>query len=584
MTESGALSENNFSQSGHCLIPLYLGVTGHRNIRDEDKSILKEEIKKIILEKKTQCPDTPVKIITPLAEGADRFAAEAAIECGVPYIAPLPMPVSEYRKDFDSAASKSEFDELLNKAEYWFEIPVAEGVKISDLRKPDVRNEQYFRIGQFVARHSYLLIALWDGVDNQKKGGTAHIVRLKKTGLPQAHPRLQQPLNILRTGSICHILTPRKDQPLPPDAFSRKMIYPEDRWKNEEVFRNEDHRFLMYINSYNRDVLSLENEVLKEKIQSNEERLNVPGDAYIKRIASFQVTSDTLALRYNSKRFFALKVLLILTVIAFLFFQVYVEFWHKPVMLLLYPLTMGMGALWFLYANRRKYEQKHEDYRALAEAFRVQYFLACIGNSTNVSDYYLQKYAGDLEWIIYALRSTLLLSPVKKADESRIIEKCRYLNDFWVSDQLEYYRLKSMKHHYHHERYRSLGNFLFLSALASAVVLFFFSMAEGKIHFLSEERYEFFHSVLIVCTHSFLVIAGAILGYNEKRIFEEQSKTFQKMFHLFSHAYTILTNAVESGRVDEAESIIHELAIESLMENADWLLLHRSRPMEIPKG
>ncbi|HLO59409.1 MAG TPA: hypothetical protein VK179_11755 [Bacteroidales bacterium] len=583
MSELGRLSEYD-SQSGHCLIPLYLGVTGHRNIREEDKRVLKEEIKKIILEKKFQCPDTPVKIITPLAEGADRLAAEAAIECDVPYIAPLPMPVAEYRKDFVSSSSNIEFDDLLNKAEYWFELPVAEGVKLPDLRKPDIRNEQYFRIGQFVARHSYLLIALWDGMDNLKKGGTAHIVRLKKTGLPQTLPQLQQPLNILRTGSICHILTPRQDQPVPPDAFSRKMIYPDDRWKNEEIFRNEDRRFLRYINSYNQDVLSMDNELLKDRIRSNEDRLKVSDDPYIKRIAAFQVTTDTLATRFNSKRFFALKVLLILTVLAFLFFQVYVEFWHKPVMLLLYPLTMGMGALWFLYANRRKYEQKHEDYRALAEAFRVQYFLACMGNNTNVSDYYLQKYAGDLEWIIYALRSTLLIPPVKKSDESKSIEKCRYLNDFWVSDQLEYYRLKSMKHHYHHERYRWLGNVLFLSALASAVVLFLFSIAEGRIHFLSEESYEFLHSVLIVCTHSFLVIAGALLGYNEKRIFEEQSKTFQKMFHLFSHAYTILTNAIESSKPDEAESIIHELALESLMENADWLLLHRSRPMEIPKG
>jgi len=582
------------SNRDKCLIPLYLGITGHRNIREEDKPVLKSIIKSILKEKKNQCPNTPVKLITPLADGADRLAARAAIECNIPFIAPLPMPLIEYRKDFKSHASREEFEELLNKAESWFELPIQTAATVKELHQNEgKRDDQYYEIGFYVARNSYMLIALWDGHDNKKKGGTAHIVKLKRTGLPQLHPQLHQRLNMLRTGSICHVVTPREGDSVPEDAFTMNMIYPDAAGRDERILKEADRRFLDHIDNYNKDVQSFDSRTIDKLNKQTDSMLKEDREVNeifeLRKIARYHAISDELANRYQSKRFFALKVLLVLTVIAFLFFQVYVEFWHKPSILLLYPLTMGIGALWFLHANRRKYEQKHEDYRALSEAYRVQYFLKVLKRNTLVADSYLQKYGGDLEWILYALRATLLKSPAKENEdrstaEGKLLNRCQYVNDYWVSEQMEYYRHKSMRLHVLHEKYRRIGNVLFLSAFGAAFLLLIFSITEGKLTIIPHHYYELLHKILVVCTHSFLVISGAIFGYNEKRIFEEQSKTFQKMFHLFSHANGMLLKSIESGNHHEATEIIRELALESLMENADWLLLHRSRPMEIPKG
>ena len=194
------------------LIPLYIGITGHRDIRNEDKTSLKELIKKILHEKIKQCPNTPIVLLTPLAEGADRLAAWAALECGISYICPLPLPVDEYRNDFITRESLKEFNELLEKSEMWFEIPLPDGTLPEDLQKDKAkRDEQYYQIGFYIARYSQLLIALWDGVEQVKRGGTAHIVNLKITGLPSEHPQLKQKLKNLQTGPIYHILTPRKN-------------------------------------------------------------------------------------------------------------------------------------------------------------------------------------------------------------------------------------------------------------------------------------------------------------------------------------------------------------------------------------
>jgi hypothetical protein len=576
------------------LLPLYIGITGHRDIRDEDKLRLKQMIKDMIMEKTAQCPDTPVVILTPLAEGADRLAAHAALECGVSFIAPLPMPVDEYRKDFITRESLDEFNELLDKAEQWFEMPLPEGTRAEELQNNiEKRNDQYYDIGYYIARQSQILIALWDGIDNKKRGGTAHIVNLKRTGLPTAHPHIRQRLKNLQTGPIYHILTPRKGIPLPMDAFDARMIYTDHRDPDSSGSMELDRQLLGHIDSFNRDVKMLAPK-LKEKIERSETALFVEGELIkenpeLRKIARCHAITDTLASHFQTRRFFALKVLLVLAVVAFMFFQIYVEFWHKPAVLLLYPITMGIGALWFLRASRKRFEQKHEDYRALSEAFRVQYFLILAERKARVSEYYLQKHKGELEWVIYALRASLLKFPApnnqntSRPDENNL-NKYKYIHDHWVADQLAYYKKTSRNYHLHLESLRRMANRFFFGALGAAIILFVLSAFVNYLPSSLEYHAELLHSVLVVCTHSFLVISAAILGYNEKMIFAEQSKTFHQMVQLFDIASEKLTKAIESDNLEEAREIIWELALESLMENADWLLLHRSRPMEMPKG
>jgi hypothetical protein len=574
------MAENKTDPSD--LIPLYIGITGHRDIRDEDKAPLKELIKKILNEKIRQCPDTPIVLLTPLAEGADRLAAWAAIECGISFISPLPLPVDEYRKDFLTAESLQEFDVLLEKSALWFEIPLAHGTHPEDLQKDkSKRDEQYYQIGFYIARYSQLLIALWDGVKQVKRGGTAHIVNLKITGLPSEHPQLKQKLKNLQTGPIYHILTPRKSSILEGDVLGGRMIYPDYEGSDQSLAAVLDKRFLNHIDTYNRDVKNYISTLTEDTLSGDQK---TPGS-----IARFQAITDLLATHFQSRRFFALKILLVLTVIAFMFFQAYAEFWHnRPLLLILYPLTMGIGALWFLNANRRHYEQKHEDYRALSEAFRVQQYLDYAKIRANVSEYYLQKHKGELEWVIYALRATLLKSTsYKSRPKSRIpFDKAElnYVNENWVKAQLDYYRKTGHKYEHLHLRYRKMANRFFIGALSAAVVLFAFSILTGYMPEFLEKDHEIYHSVLIVCTHGFLVISAALIGYSEKMIFSEQSKTCQQMVQLFRIAHDKLNKAIEMKNQEEAHEIIWELALESLMENADWLLLHRSRPMEIPKG
>lgn len=575
------------------LIPLYLGITGHRDIRDEDRAALKQLIIEFIAQKQKQCSHTPVVLLTQLAEGADRIAALAAIDCKIDFIAVLPMPVEEYKRDFVSAESLKEFESLLAKASFVIELPLQEGTTIENVNDPERRNEQYYQNGLFLARQCHTLIALWDGTDNKKKGGTADVVKLKKSGIPGKFEDASKRLHYLQTGPIYHIVTPRKSTSLPDNPLSIKIYYPS--YYDTDIVKAEknDEEMLARIDSFNKDVIKF-GPRLKEKVENSKNYLfkNYPDldhSQTLKNIAAKHGIAGELATFFQKRRFLALKVLLSLVVLAFLFLHSNAEFFHEPLILLLYPVTMGIGAIWFFIASRKRYEYKHEDYRALAEAYRVQFFLKACGKQDNVSDHYLKRHRGQLEWVLYALR-TSLINDLNSNNTSSVIGKNNLMKEFkflktsWVDDQLIYFKDKAEKHNNSSKNLELLANLSFVIAILSACLLFLVGFYTEKFPECLKAFEANLHSTLACCTSVFLVLAAALHGYSEKMIFAEQAKNYHQMAQLFQLASEKLNHAIETNDVTEANDIIGELAQEALLENGDWLLLHRSRPLEIPKG
>ncbi|HEY6392166.1 MAG TPA: hypothetical protein VIX89_12855 [Bryobacteraceae bacterium] len=166
---------------------LVIGVTGHRDIRAEDSEQLKNSVLHVLRKIRRQYPSTPLILLSPLAEGADRLVAEVALlpEIGARLIAPLPMPKHTYESDFSGDPdSLKEFNRLLAQADRWFEIPLVAGEAAVSHPGPR-RDVQYEAVGKYIVRESQILIALWDGVERDSVGGTAAIVKFRTEGLPE---------------------------------------------------------------------------------------------------------------------------------------------------------------------------------------------------------------------------------------------------------------------------------------------------------------------------------------------------------------------------------------------------------------
>lgn len=116
-----------------------------------------------------------LRVISPLAEGADRLVAHAALEEGYELIVPMPFAQPEYEKDFAGDESLEEFRALLAKAASCIELDGARG---------EHEAASYEAVGRMVVRNCDLLIALWDGAQGKGRGGTADIVRFAASGGP----------------------------------------------------------------------------------------------------------------------------------------------------------------------------------------------------------------------------------------------------------------------------------------------------------------------------------------------------------------------------------------------------------------
>jgi hypothetical protein len=151
------------------------GVSGHRDLVPADLPELRQQLRGIFRQSMSSQPNAMFQLLTPLAEGADRIAAEEALSLGIKLVVPMPMTQAEYERDFTSANSLEAFRQLLKTADVQFVVS-----DTTSTWEGDERTQRYAAVGDYIARKSHVLILLWDGKENQKIGGTAWVRMRRK--------------------------------------------------------------------------------------------------------------------------------------------------------------------------------------------------------------------------------------------------------------------------------------------------------------------------------------------------------------------------------------------------------------------
>jgi hypothetical protein len=198
-------------------LPLVIGVTGHRDLREQDVPRLEQEVTAIIAGLRRDYlrndRETPIIVLSALAEGADRLVARVALAQGAGLIAPLPMPLAEYRRDFEPGlqpGNMAEFDSLLAQAIAAPVMPLH--ASLEEIRSdPAKRAEQYREVGIFIDQHCHVLLALWDGDEKDiAVGGSAEVVMFKRNGLPfTVSGSARESLDASEIGPVIEVVTPR---------------------------------------------------------------------------------------------------------------------------------------------------------------------------------------------------------------------------------------------------------------------------------------------------------------------------------------------------------------------------------------
>lgn len=230
------------------MLPLLIGVSGHRDIHPDALPIIRERLSRI-LGSLSELYGNQIYLMTALAEGADQETAEIALALNMPLVCILPMERTLYRRTM-SAAAATRLDRILDHDSVILRLtlpPVA--TTESDPEKRNIL--QYEQLGVLLARQSHILLALWDGEDpdtrtrrpgyvrTEKRGGTAHVIAIRTNGeytevsdetfrnSALFNARLPR-LELARCGPILHLRTPRSSSGTPDLAHAGAV-----RWWND---------------------------------------------------------------------------------------------------------------------------------------------------------------------------------------------------------------------------------------------------------------------------------------------------------------------------------------------------------------
>lgn len=568
----------NKASSSSQTLPLVIGFTGHRAFPGEDVSAIERMVRDIYQTLHIKYPSTPIVLLTSLAEGADRFGAHIAIELGIEFIVPLPMKPEAYETDFESEVSRQEFQYLLSKSSRWFALPLVEGVTEESIAEPGYdRNLQYAQVGAYLARYSQILIAVWDGIPVELLGGTSTVVNYKLQGIPEIFGPPQSPLDPVETGPVYHIVARRKDNPnVSGEPLTLKKYFPRGHQSAalaEEFFEKIYER----INAFNQDIIHYEKYLLSKKKQSAEylfpsEHEHSLSDA-LKTARDYYTSADILASyfqRFTNRSFIGIFGCVF---IAAFFFDIYAHAFENTLVLGGYLGSLLLAFLWYRAAKKKQYQTKYLDYRALAEGLRVQFFWEYAGIHESAGDYYLRKQKSELDWIRYALRTMAIpsddesFSPREHTNESRY-DRFELLLNSWIGDQAKYYPRAMKRDHNKLFKLEMLINFFFAMGIGLVVVQ------------LTIEPQDVLTMVIGLAP----VVAALLGGYIERNALVGHIKQYERMGELFAHAKDWLQKLLTEGKRHEASEFIIEIGKEALSENGDWMLLHRERPLAVPKG
>jgi len=554
-------------------LPIVVGISGHHDLFPEDLAVYRERLKHFFDTLRQRYPSTPIQVMSSLAVGADRLVAELALQHGFELIVPLPLPEAEYLKDFPDSVDEYRRLRDAAPAQNVFVLPLAEGNTVDNISAPGQhRDLQYAQVGAYIALHCHILIALWDGTNNRYVGGTAHVVEFKLEGITLPFMEDQRILDSVDSGPVFHVETRRRKQTLrgDPDAATAgqtRWLYPQDRSEGDY------ERIYGYIEAFNADPLRR----YCSDIHHSRESF-IPGSVELepadRKILDIYGFADTMAIHYRRVAHRTLIAILLLAAGMALAFEAYAHFIVTRYALALYPaLFLTISGLYFWHRKINAHG-KYLDYRALAEGLRVQLLWRLAGVPLDVSSNYLRKQNDELQWIREGLRA------VNTVPSTRTLPNISMLRQ-WIDDQRNYFTRTAHRQNERLERLERYSGWLYgAGLLASVLVIALWNFLEhtGELH-----------HVLIVFMGFTPVVAALWIKYAESTGLQAQCKQYARFATIFNRArkhLETLEQQVPEGqeRHKRITYLIRELGKEALIENGDWVLLRRERPIQIPKG
>lgn len=568
--------------SGSQAIPLVIAVTGHRDLVPAEVPGIREQVRAMLQMMQQRYPHRRLRVMSPLAEGADRLVAECALDLGIDLTAPLPMAKDLYLDDFETAQSREEFEALCARASEVFELPLARGTTEAQIASPgSARSRQYAQLGVFLCAHCHILLAVWDGKLTNDLGGTGQVVKFHHDdimpGYTSRNVATQQMLVDDESDLVYHIVCSRDRPgggPLEGLQSLDSYWFTNDRDQPRSKELPAQHKLIFERSGeFSRDAIRFADEIEANNypLFDKQQRADLPPG--VDDINRLFCVADVLAIRYQKKTLFALRVSHILAFLMGLMFILYMDIETWPYFMVAFLVFFLVAAGLQTLGQRRGWHRKYLDYRTLAEGLRVQFYWAVAGVANeNVSkfahDNFLQTQDSELGWIRNVMRVAGTRCDVEPNTAQAGLD---FVLGEWIGDadsgQLGYFATKAVDRIARNRRTERLGQLSLLTSVA--VVLSFVVMGSGMP--------EAWISPLTVAMGTLLLLYGIRQGYGYATAEKDLIKQYQFMHRIFRNARLRIDKTDDPI---EQRLILRALGGSALDEHAEWLLMHRDRSVD----
>jgi hypothetical protein len=568
-------------------IRLNIGLTAHRDLIEGETPRLRAQVRDFLTHLQAQFPELPLRLISALAEGGDQLVAEEALALGIELMVPLPMPQALYEEDFERAGSRERFRELLARAQVRT-LPIAPGNTPEDVqRRGAARNRQYAQLGMFMSSHCQVLLALWDGRPSDAVGGTAQVVDYHlHNAMPGFRAEDVAP-NLLaddESDLVYHVHCPRRlphpeDGPAAPveHALAPHWLTAEGSLPGHAPMPAQYRHVFAQMQAFNRDARRHVPTIVDDAGSLLDTGMPAAAPSAVREVDALFGAADWLAVHFRHRVRRSMLLTHALAGAMGLAFILYSDVANDRRYVAAFLAMFALGLLVKWIGERREWHRKYLDYRGLAEGLRVQLYWRLAGvetppNSSLGYDSFLQKQDVDLSWIRHAMRSTGLLRSEAFNPDAQWL---RWVISRWVGEraqaggggQLAYFSEGGRRRERAYRTTALLGDIALAGGVLGAIALL---VLGGRIDPGLQAK-------LLVAMGLLPLLAGIREAFSYKNADKELIKQFRFMSRLFDSCRSRLDRAADDT---ESRHLLRALGCACLEEHAEWILLHRERPLD----
>ncbi|MGD0736468.1 MAG: hypothetical protein ABR976_15040 [Terracidiphilus sp.] len=558
-------------ESGFERIPyrLRFGAVGHRKLEDPAalealvKAAIDTEIEKLFSEesrlkikrvREAGTTSISFRVLSPLAEGADRLVARAVL--GYPDArldAVLPMVIEDYLEDFASEESRKEFEELLSRCR---KPALLRTRLIQDDRhdpndQAELRRDAYAHAGRYVVDHCDVLIAVWDGEPSRGRGGTAEIVQYAR----------EQKRPIIRVWADSFQLLNRGNGL---DASALDVI---DQFNRHAITLDER---ASYVKSLDHDHF--------EKPENATEIPATTRQLVNTRLFPYYAQASIMAKQYRDRFHRAGKYVYVLSAAAVGCAALAVLF--PPIAWLGFSaelLLLIVMALTFRQALREHFQQHWIESRFLAERIRCGIFMAIcgveprpievlpyMGHSQTVNDWTVRVF--DEIWD--------RLPRLSSCTDGECLILNPYVREVWIGDQVKFHKDKREREARARKRLAKAGAIVLPATILAATLhlLLLLWRPPGMAPEFAHLLHRALHQGLSFIALLFPAIAASLAGMEAHREHLRLEKRSANMGPQLERVNRQMASATDPERF---ESLLQQVDEIMLRETQDWLMLMR---------